>query len=183
MSQMPPPMQRRYMFNQRLINVCTCLNKDPYNLRCLFAAAIESGFRKGENSRGRPRIYVIFFVKRKFYDLLETKFARQHQWVSLLCHQAVRFGSSRRRKYIFFRAGAEPDKPDDTKVTPLMLACKFGFEQVIKFLLTKKINVNALSSRGIFTFPETPLSIAQQKDIVNCTDLIEAGANVNQTLD
>ena len=83
--------------------------------------------------------------------------------------------------FLLLEAGAEPDKPDDTKVTPLMLACKFGFKKVVKFLLERKVNVNAKPSHGIFTFPETPLSIAAgggHREIVQM--LVKAGAKVNQ---
>jgi len=84
---------------------------------------------------------------------------------------------------LLLKAGAEPDKADGTKATPLLLACKNGFDEVVRFLLQKGVNLSARTYGGVFSYGETPLSIAAgrgHREIVRM--LLNAGADVNQPL-
>ncbi len=84
---------------------------------------------------------------------------------------------------LLLEAGAEPDKPDSKKATPVMLACKNGFKSLVQMLLRKGVNLRAQTHGGIFSYGETPLSIAAEKgdrDLVRM--LLQAGADANQRL-
>lgn len=82
---------------------------------------------------------------------------------------------------LLLEAGAEPDRPDTDRATPILLACKNGFARMVRSLLQREVNLSAKTTGGVFYPGATPLSIAAGKgyrEIVRM--LLHAGADVNQ---
>ena len=102
--------------------------------------------------------------------------SHKHGWTAI--HFACDRSPDPMNLLALIECGANPDIASNAGVTPLMLACKHGFDMIVEILLSMNVLVNAQCQFG-----NTPLIIAvdvsKNPNIVQL--LLSAGADVYQT--